>query len=162
MSSNNPADKNEPKADMHISIGGNVGPGAVVGRGTAQADNIAGRDIIAGRDLTTSGDDDITGMTTDDFRSILAEVRKLIVKAQEEGELPEPVAEVALKDIDEATALAEEKPPRKTHIARKLDDVSEILDGASDTIQAAGGVARVVTKALPFVALLVKLASYLF
>lgn len=162
MSTNNPSDKNEPKADMHISIGGNVGPGAVIGRGTVQADNIAGRDIIAGHDLTTSGDGDISGMTTDDFRSILAEVRKMIVRAQEEGELPEEVAQVALQDIDEATQLAEEKPPRKTHIARKLDDVSEILDGATETIEAAGGVARVVGKTLPFVALLVKLASYIF
>ena len=151
----NTAKSSAAQQPFNISIGGNVGPGSVVGQGSIVADIIAGRDVSLTRG-------DVEGMSSEDFQGMLDQLQKLIELAQKEGELDKTVAKQALDDVKAAAELAKESPPPKRRVLHKLEDVSEILDGASDTIEAAGGVARVLTRTMPFAALLIKLASYLF
>jgi hypothetical protein len=156
MTDQKPPQKPERKpGNLSISVGGNVGPGAVIGpNSSVRADKIAGRDII-----TTN---EVTNKTPEDFYRILEELRRLIEVARQEGELDEAVAKVALEHVQSATDLAKQKPPPKRPLLRKLQDLSDLLDGAADTIESAGGAARVIVKAVPIAALLLKLASYLF
>lgn len=142
--------------NVGISVGGNVGPGAVLGPNShVQADNIAGRDI------TIQGPEPAT-QKVEDFSTLLGDLRGLIEQAREKGELTEGDADKALDSIEVASTLAvQEKPPKKALLG-KLEDISDLLDGAADTIESAGGAARTILKAIPIVALLLKLASYLF
>jgi hypothetical protein len=145
----------DESGNWSISIGGNVGPGAVIGPGSwVKADNIAGRDIDSKNELANK--------TREDFSGMLGELRELIVQAHDKGELDKAAADKALQSIDSATQMASEKKPLKKPLLRKLEDISDLLDGAADTIDSAGGVARVLLKAIPVAALLLKLASYLF
>lgn len=148
-------EENEQK-NWSINIGGNVGPGAAIGsNATVQA-----KGHIAGRDITANSE--TNGQTPEDFVKILGELRKLIEMAQQEGELEKAAAKIALEGIDAATEMAAQEPPPKRPIIRKLEDLSELLDGAADTFKAAGGAARVIGRAVPVAALLLKLASYVF
>ena len=139
---------------FNITIGKDVGPGAVVGSGSVKASNIAGGDIV-----TSS---EVVGKTREDFHSMLGELQKLIEQAQQADELDEKAAKTALDNVQAAADLVKKKLPPKRRLLRKLEDVADILDGAAETIDAAGGVARVVLKAMPVAALLLKLASYLY
>lgn len=155
MTDNKPPEKPEQE-NWRINIGGNVGPGSAVGSNAS----VQANGHIAGRDITANSE--AKGQTPEEFIEILGELRKLIEAAQQEGELEKTVAKVALENVDAAADLATQKPPPRRPIIRKLEDLSELLDGAAETFQAAGGAARVIGRAVPVAALLLKLASYLF
>jgi len=155
MTDNKPPEKPEQES-WRIDIGGNVGPGAAIGSNAS----VQANGHIAGRDITANSETE--GQSPQEFIEILGELRKLIEVAQQEGELEKAVAKAALENVDAAADLATQKPPPKRPILRKLEDLSDLLDGAAETIESAGGAARMITRAVPIAAMLLKLASYLF
>ena len=147
-----------PKREMggdHIVITGNVGPGAVIGSGSVQADYFAGRDLIV---------NGVKAESPDRFNDLLSDLRTIVTQAKEAGELGEQVAQQILDNIDEATEIVEtnpEKPP-KGPLVKRLESVADMLDAAVDVINVDGGVAKILLKAMPIAALLVKIAIRFF
>jgi len=136
-----------------IIIDGDVGVGANI-KGATYANNIAGGNII------------ISGNTVgaqEQFVSLLKELQTLINQAKTAGELDEPTAQRTNAEIEEAAAAAEgEGEPRKRVLLEKLASVSSILSAAVEALTSAGRAAKILVKALPFVALLLRLAEQLF
>lgn len=160
MTDNKPENKPQPAPDksIRISVGGNVGPGTILGTGSIAGKYIAGRD----NNITITGAEEVIGKTKQDFSGLLVELRKMVQKAQEIGELSAEAAQEAIEHLDSAAEIATQEKPSKRGLMRKLGDVSDILDAASDTIESAGGAARVLLHAMPVTALLLNLVSYLF
>ena len=157
---NSSAPKKEAESGQHpvggdrIEIHGNVGPGASVGRGAVYADQIAGHDLI------------VSGVLTGDqsqFGDLLTELKALLLQAQEAGELDEPVADQAITELDAAVDLIkQESKLDRQNLIKKLKAVTDLIDAAVDTFSAEGGVAKVLLRALPIAALLLKLAVRFF
>lgn len=144
-----------PAGGDHIVIYGDVGPGANVGRGSARSDYNAGRDLII---------NGVVAETPDQFADLLAELHGLIQEAQQAGELDEPTAQDVLSSLESATdMIRQETKPVKSKLIKKLQYVADVIDAAVDVFDTqAGGVAKFLLRALPFAALLVKLASRIF
>ena len=141
--------------NYNISIGGDVGVGSSIGFGSVSADQIAGNDIV------------INGMNIDNqgqkFADLLGDLKDLLLKAKETGELIEPAANEVIKQIDSAKDLIEkEKNPPKDTLIEKLHRVMETIDDALEGLNRSHAPAVMLLKALPFVAMLIKLASQIF
>ncbi len=147
-----------PKREMggdHIVITGNIGPGAVIGSGSVQADYIAGNDLIINGTVAE---------TPERFSDLLTDLRSIVAQAKEAGELGEQVAQQIIDNIDEAAEIVKtnpEKPP-KSALVKRLESVADMLDAAVDVINVDGGVAKILLKAAPIAALLVKIALRFF
>jgi hypothetical protein len=138
----------------HIVIHGNVGPGASVGKGAVYADQIAGNDLIVNGVL--AGDQS-------QFGDLLTALKEMLLQAKETGELNEPAATEAITNLDEAVEMIkQEAKPDRQNLIRRLKAVTDLIDAAVDTFSADGGVAKVLLRALPMAALLVKLAVRFF
>lgn len=136
-------------------IYGNVGPGASVGRGQVKAVNISGGDMVVG---SLPG---IEGQIQ--FAELLAQLKELLLKARDVGEIDEGRAEAIVQGIDAAaTQVKTEKPPIKDRLVETLQTVANLVDQAIDTISAAGGTALILLKALPVVSLLIRLVNRIF
>lgn len=118
-------------------------------------------DYFVGRDLTINGSG---AGNHNQFANLLADLSKLIEEARTAGELDEKATKDVLDSITAAADLAkkDDKPPKGKLIA-KLQYVADVLDAAVDTFATeVGGVAKTLLRALPIVALLIKLASRIF
>ncbi len=136
-----------------IIIDGNVGPGASI-KGSVNANNIAGGNIII------SGN---TVGTQEQFASLLKDLQALIDQAKAAGELDDAAAQSANTDLEEAaTAIESEDKPPKRFLMEKLESVSNTLSAAAEALTVSGKVAKILIKAIPFVALLIRLAERLF
>ena len=136
-----------------IIINGNVGPGASI-KGSVNANNIAGGNIII------SGN---TVGTQEQFASLLKDLQALIDQAKAAGELDDAAAQSANTDLEEAaTAIESEDKPPKRFLMEKLESVSNTLSAAAEALTVSGKVAKILIKAIPFVALLIRLAERLF
>ncbi len=144
----------QPGGDSFV-VYGSVGPGAVVGRGSVNADQIAGGDLI------------VNGAVVDgnqgQFADLLEQVKDLLLQAKAAGELSPPKADEVIKELEAAKELVqqEKKPPKETLI-QKLRHVAEVIDDALESFDQSRTPAAVLLKALPFMALLIKLAAQIF
>jgi hypothetical protein len=134
---------------------GNVGPGANIGSGTVTADQIAGNDIV------------INGMNVDNqgqkFADLLTDLKEMLIKAKEAGELPAEKAEEVIEELESARDLVEhEKKPSKETLIQKLQKVMEMIDDTLENVSESKSPAAILIKALPFAALLIKLAAQIF
>jgi 2-oxoglutarate dehydrogenase complex dehydrogenase (E1) component-like enzyme len=136
-----------------IIINGDVGTGASI-KGSVNANNIAGGNIII------SGN---TVGTQEQFASLLKDLQALIDQAKAAGELDDAAAQSANTDLEEATTAieSEDKPPKR-FLMEKLESVSNTLSAAAEALTVSGKVAKILIKAIPFVALLIRLAERLF
>ncbi|GEM_PF-1776453 len=143
----------QPAGDS-IVIYGNVGPGTVVGRGTVNAEQIAGGDIILG------------ATTVDKRRSfveMLDALKEMIEQARQAGELTAKVADGVVKDLESAKELVEkDQTPPKQSLIEKLRSVAQALDRAFEELENSRSPVAILIKAVPFVALLIRLASQIF
>jgi hypothetical protein len=153
LSMDNKPDPNldTPKREIvgdHIVITGNVGPGV-------QADYIAGRDLIVNGEMAEA---------PARFGDLLADLRAIVTQAKEAGELGEQVAKQILDNIDEATEIVKSNPekPPKGPLIKRLESIADMLDAAVDVISVDGGIAKILLKAMPIAALLVKIAIRFF
>lgn len=151
-----------PAAGDSITIGGNVGPGAAVGSGSSvQARTIAGRDVIlnGGADADIPAEPEAARVR---FTELLAELRQLIAKAREQGEIDGTVAEDVIQTLEQTAKMAEkaDQPPPKSLIQRKLTYVLDLIDQAAEALD--GGVVGILVRAVPVAALLVRLAGHIF
>jgi hypothetical protein len=136
-----------------IIINGDVGTGASI-KGSVNANNIAGGNIII------SGN---TVGTQEQFASLLKDLQALIDQAKAAGELDDAAAQSANTDLEEAaTAIESEDKPPKRFLMEKLESVSNTLSAAAEALTVSGKVAKILIKAIPFVALLIRLAERLF
>lgn len=135
------------------SVIGNVVAG-VVGSGSSDSGYSAGGDMVVNASAPEK---------TQEFTDMLADLKRLILEAQEAGELNEKTAQKAMTSLTEANAFIhkEGKPP-KAQIIRRLQYVADVLDAAVDMISASGGVAEILARALPVAALLIKVAGRVF
>lgn len=153
----NPNDQKReiPHAPGSIIVYGNVGPGASIGSGSVTADQIAGNDlIINGTNIDNQGQR---------FADLLEDLKDLLVKAKDSGELPMEKAQEVIKELEAAKEMIEgqKKPPKDTLIQR-LQRVVEVIDDVIDNLNESNHPAAVLLKALPFAALLIRLASQIF
>ena len=138
----------------HIVITGDVGTGANIGSGIYSADYIAGGDMSV-----------LNGQNPNpekvEFAQRMVELRQTIIEAHKSGEINERVARKVIDNLNETAKLAtEETPPPKSAILRKLQYVADILDTAVDML--GDGPGRVLVRALPIAALLIKIATRIF
>lgn len=137
-----------------INIGGDVGMLANVGSGSVYTDQVAGHDLVINGVLADS---------TTGFADLLVDLKELIIKAKEAGELGDTVAQQAVATLEEAAELiVKEKKPPKQQIIKKLEFVADLLDAATDLMGASGGISKILVQATPIAAFLVKLALRLF
>jgi hypothetical protein len=134
---------------------GNVGPGANIGSGTVTADQIAGNDIV------------INGMNIDNqgekFADLLNDLKEMLLKAKEAGEIPVEKAQEVINEIESARDLIEqEKKPSKETLIQKLQKVMEVIDDVLENFNENKSPAAILIRALPFAALLIKLAAQIF
>jgi len=138
----------------HIVITGDVGTGANIGSGSYAADYIAGGNMIVNNGQETSPE-------KAEFARQMVELRRTIIEAHKSGEINEKVARKVIDNLNDTAKLAtEEKPPPKSAILRKLQYVADILDTAVDML--GDGPGRVLVRALPIAALLIKIATRIF
>lgn len=136
-----------------IIINGDVGNGANI-KSTISANNIAGGNIII------SGN---TVGTQEQFASLLKDLQTLVEQAKAAGELDDAAAQQANTALEEATnAVESEGKPPKRFLMEKLESVSETLNAAAESLTIGGKVAKVLIKAIPFIALMIRLAERLF
>lgn len=139
----------------YIVISGSVGPAAVVGRGTLQANHIAGGDLTVNGTTITEGERQ--------FADLLAELKELLIRARESGELSDSIAEQAISNLDSAAELVEkEKKPPKSKLLEKLSTAADVLEKAIDVLTPDQGPAKYLLQALPILAMLIQLATRLF
>ena len=138
----------------YIVVQGNVGPGANLGRGSVHIDQLAGRDLIVNGRTTTA--------SIDQFQVLLEALRDMVEAARASGELDDQAAQTVLGEINSVADLASSKPPPKTRLIEKLQQVAESLEATHELLTTGGKVARILIKAIPIAALLVKLANALF
>jgi dihydroorotate dehydrogenase len=134
---------------------GSVGPGANIGSGSVTADQIAGNDIV------------INGMNIDNqgqkFADLLNDLKDMLLKAREAGEIPVEKAQEVIEQIESARELVEqEKKPSKETLIQKLQRVMEVIDDVLENVSESKSPAAILIKALPFAALLIKLAAQIF
>lgn len=138
----------------YIRVTGDVGPGAAIGRGSVTAHNIAGGNI------TTNGHQEEERA---EFTRLLIELKDLVIEAHKSGELNDNAAQKVVKSLFEAAEMAtKENKPAKSKIMRKLEYVADVLDAAVDFMGASGGAAKILIKAMPVAALLIKVAGRIF
>ncbi len=139
----------------HITIHGDVGAGAAVGRGKVVSRNLANRDLIINNSAIAEGQIQFTELLTD--------LKKIVQEANTSGELDAVQTTDIVEAIDATTGLIKkEKRPPKDTIIGKLQYVVDLIDAAVDVFAAEHGPAKVLLKALPIAALLIKLASRFF
>lgn len=138
----------------HIVITGDVGTGANIGSGTYTADNVAGGDITVNNGPEATAD-------RAEFTRQMLELRRTIVEAHKSGEINERVARKMIDNLNDTAKLASEAdPPPKNAILSKLQYIADILDTAVDML--GNGPGRVLVRALPIAALLIKIATRIF
>ena len=97
------------------------------------------------------------------FAELLAQLKEMLLKARDAGEIDEGRAEAIIQGIDAAaTQVKTEKPPVRDRLVETLQTVANLVDQAIDAINTASGMALILLKALPVVSLLVRLANRLF
>jgi hypothetical protein len=151
---NDPSDKKDSGNTYSISIGGNIGAGASIGFGSVTADQIAGNDII------------VNGMNIDNegqrLSELITELKDLLNKAHQAGELPEDKAREVISTLEQAQELVEkEKVPPKGTLMQKFQRVMEVIDDVLDSMNDSKHPAALLIKALPLAAVLIKIASQL-
>src|SRR5574341_2287618 len=144
----------QPGGDSFV-VYGSVGPGAVVGRGSVTADQIAGGNLI------------VNGAVVDgnqgSFADLLEQVKELLIQAKAAGELLPPKADEVIEELESAKELVEkDKNPPKETLLQKLRHVADIIDDALESFDQNRSPAAVLLKAIPFLALLIKLESQIF
>lgn len=138
----------------HIVITGDVGTGTNIGSGIYSADYIAGGNM-------TVNNGQMVDPEKAEFARRMVDLRQTIIEAHKSGEINERVARKVIDNLNETAKLAtEEKPPPKSAILRKLQYVADILDTAVDML--GDGPGRVLVRALPIAALLIKIATRIF
>jgi hypothetical protein len=139
----------------HIVVHGNVGPGAVVGGGTVNGTHFAGNDLVIQQ-----------GGSTDEqtqFSDLLSELKELIVKARESGEIGVTAAQQVLTDIEQATDLVKkDKKPSKGRLVQKLSSVSSVLEAAAEVFVPDESKAEFLLRAVSIASVLIRLAMRLF
>ena len=139
----------------NIVVHGNIGPGAVVGSGSVNGTNFAGNDLVIQQ-----------GGSTDEqtqFSDLLSELKELIVKARESGEIGMTAAQQVLTDIEQATDLVKkDKKPSKGRLVQKLSSVSSVLEAAAEVFVPDESKAEFLLRAVSIASVLIRLAMRLF
>lgn len=156
------AENAEFQPDIHVGrdnihISGRDFTGVVVGGGS-----INNSRAIANQGNATLTSSDSEPQNAEEFAEAVASLKELIVKARDAGELDKNLADQALAKLSETANLIKKEDRSKGQIIRRLQYVADILDTAVDLFITNGGVAGVVTHALPIVNLLIKLAGRIF
>jgi hypothetical protein len=147
-----PKEPHIPVRGDQINIGGNVFPGAVVGSGSSQIGIlINGVNIGSGQEVTR-----------EHFVEMLKQLRSLVARAEQAGELEPRAARQTLKNLEEAVDMATRDKPPKTRLLAKLTVIADLLDAAASTADLARGAFQWLIKAVPIAAILVELAQRLF
>lgn len=150
------------QADLNITIGGNVGPGSALGQdASVRAENISGRDTHV-VDHSVDNRQQAAPKTPEDLSKMLDELRGIIEKAHQAGELEADTASKVIENVQVAADMASQPQLPKKSLLRRLQDVADLLDAAAKAIEKAGGVATVVQEAIPMVALLLDLVNLVF
>jgi hypothetical protein len=140
----------------HIIVHGNIGPGVVLGGGTVNGTNFAGNDLIINEGASSS-----TEQTQ--FSDLLAELKELIIKARETGEIGVSAAQQVITDIEQASDLVKrEKKPPKGRLVQKLSSVSSVLEAAVEVIIPDESNAEFLLRAVSIAAVLIRLAMRVF
>jgi hypothetical protein len=91
----------------------------------------------------------------------MVELRRTIIEAHKSGEINERVARKMIDNLNDTAKLATEAdPPPKNAILSKLQYIADVLDTAVDMLD--NGPGRVLVRALPIAALLIKIATRIF
>ena len=152
-------EENGEQAPVHVGgdyihITGSVGPGASIGRGSVTAHNIAGGNITTNGKLQEE---------RAEFTRLILELKDLVLEAHNTGELNDNATQKVVKSLFEAAEMAtKESKPAKSKIMRKLEYVADVLDAAVDFLGSRGGAAKILVKAMPVAALLIKVAGRIF
>ncbi len=144
----------QPAGGDQYIFNGNVGPLVNIGRGSITAHQMSGHDLIVNGGVIDN---------KNQFADLLADLRDMIIKAKDLGELPEKMAHEVVDELETARKLVKEepKPPRETLI-QKLQHVIDIIDNALESLDRSRSPAALLIKAVPFVAMLIRLASQIF
>ncbi|HRQ39730.1 MAG TPA: hypothetical protein PLD25_17630 [Chloroflexota bacterium] len=126
--------------------------GSAIGSSTLTAQNIAGRDIIIGPEPKTR----------DEFAEQLKQLQALLQEAIAAKEIPEQDAETLTEDLQDVVKEVQAEQPRNGRISRRLEDMTEIVDGAGKVAEAAGKTGAFILKAAPILAGLAKTVQLLF
>jgi hypothetical protein len=139
----------------NIVVHGNVGPGTVVGSGSVNGANFAGNDLVIQQ-----------GGSTDEqtqFSDLLSELKELIVKARESGEIGATTAQQVISDLEQATDLVKkDKKPSKGRLVQKLSSVSSVLEAAAEVFIPDESKAEFLLRAVSIASVLIRLAMRLF
>jgi hypothetical protein len=140
----------------HNVVHGNVGPGAVVGRGTVHGTHFAGHDLIIQQGSSSTDEET-------QFSDLLVELKELIVKARESGEIGVTAAQQVISDIEQASDLVKkDKKPPKGRLVQKLSSVSSVLEAAVEVVVPDESKAEFLLRAVSIAAVLIRLAMRLF
>lgn len=140
----------------NIVVHGNIGPGTVVGSGSATFEGpVAGNDLVIQQ-----------GSATDEqtqFSDLLSELKELIVKARESGEIGATTAQQVIADLEQATDLVKkDKKPSKGRLVQKLSSVSSVLEAAAEVFIPDESKAEFLLRAVSIASVLIRLAMRLF
>jgi hypothetical protein len=157
----NLSQKEDSRDNKSVTIGGdhNVVHGdvraGVVGRGTVNGTNFAGNDLTIQQG---SSPDEQT-----QFSDLLVELKELIVKARETGEIGVSAAQQVISDIEQAHDLVtKENKPSKSKLVAKLSSVSSILEAAVEVFLPDESKAEFLLRAVSIASVLIRLAMRLF
>jgi hypothetical protein len=121
--------------------------GSAIGEGSVQAENIAGRDIINNYNEPQN---------RDEFAKQLVQLEALLKEAIASGEIKDKRdAETAVEDVQDIVEEIQHSQPRANRIGRRLEEIKEIIEGASKAGAAA-------LKAVPIISGLIKVVTNLF
>jgi hypothetical protein len=136
-----------------IIINGNVAPGAVVGSGSSQIGILidGGLNVGSGQEVTR-----------EHFVEMLKELRSLIARAEQAGELEPRAARKTLRNLEDAVEMVSHDKPPKTRLLVKLAMIAELLEASASATELARGAVQWLIKAVPIAAMLVELAQRLF
>jgi hypothetical protein len=139
----------------NIVVHGNNATGNVYGSGSVNGTNFAGHDLIIQQ-----------GSSTDEqtqFSDLLSELKELIVKARESGELGATTAQQVISDLEQATDLVKkDKKPSKGRLVQKLSSVSSVLEAAAEVFIPDESKAEFLLRAVSIASVLIRLAMRLF
>jgi hypothetical protein len=157
----NSTQKEDGRDNKSVTIGGdhNVVHGdvrsGVVGRGTVNGTYFAGNDLIIQQDGSS---DEQTR-----FSDLLAELKELIVKARESGEIGVSAAQQVISEIEQASDLVtNEKKPPKNKLVQKLSSASSILEAAAEVLVPDESKAEFLLRAVSIASVLIRLAIRIF
>lgn len=140
-----------PSGGTTINVHGNM-IGSVVGDGSVKGGNIAGGNIVISHNYAEP-------TNKAEFAEQLVILETLLHQAIANGEIED---DTAVEDVKDAIKEAQKPEPSSRRLKNRLDDVKEVVEGASSVFDAARKAGTAVAKALPIISGLIKVATTIF